>query len=89
MNLQSKIYIAGHRGMVGSAIWRALEEAGYSNLIGKSSKDLDLRNQNDVQAFFTSEKPEVVIDAAAKVGGILANNTYPYAFLMEKNDTDH
>jgi GDP-L-fucose synthase len=79
----SKIYIAGHRGMVGSAIWRALENRGYSNLIGKTSKELDLRNQKEVQYFFQNEKPDIVIDAAAKVGGILANNNYPYQFLME------
>lgn len=83
LNKSSKIYIAGHRGMVGSAIWRALESKGYSNLIGKSSKELDLRNQKEVQFFFQNEKPDVVIDAAAKVGGILANNNYPYQFLME------
>lgn len=79
----SKIYIAGHKGMVGSAIWRALEAKGYSNLIGKSSKDLDLRNQQSVHDFCATEKPDVVIDAAARVGGILANNNYPYYFLME------
>jgi len=79
----SKIYIAGHRGMVGSAIWRALEAKGYTNLIGKTSKELDLRNQQAVRDFFKNEKPEVVIDAAARVGGILANNDYPYQFLME------
>ena len=79
----TKIYIAGHRGMVGSAIWRALENKGYSNLIGRSSTELDLRNQQAVQDFFKAEKPEVVIDAAARVGGILANNNYPYQFLME------
>lgn len=80
---ETKIYIAGHHGMVGSAIWRALEKAGYQNLIGLNSKELDLRNQTAVEAFFSKERPEIVIDAAAKVGGILANNTYPYAFLME------
>jgi len=79
----SKIYIAGHRGMVGSACWRALEAKGYSHLIGKTSKELDLKNQAAVTAFFKSEQPEAVIDAAAKVGGILANNNYPYPFLME------
>ena len=78
-----KIYIAGHRGMVGSAIWRNLEAKGYTNLIGKSSQELDLRNQAAVLAFFKAEKPDVVIDAAARVGGILANNDYPYTFLME------
>lgn len=79
----TKIYIAGHRGMVGSAVWRALSAEGYTNLIGRTSKELDLRNQAEVNAFFAQEKPGVVIDAAAKVGGILANNTYPYAFLMD------
>lgn len=69
--------------MVGSAIWRQLEKEGYKNLIGRSSKELDLRNQNVVKCFFESEKPDVVIDAAARVGGILANSTYPYQFLME------
>ena len=69
--------------MVGSACWRALKEIGYSNLIIRSSKELDLTNQADVQLFFKNEKPDVVIDAAAKVGGILANNNYPYNFLME------
>ena len=79
----TKIYIAGHRGMVGSAVWRALECKGYFNLIGKNSSELDLRNQQAVEEFYSLEKPEVVIDAAAKVGGILANNDYPYQFLME------
>ncbi|MEZ2413739.1 GDP-L-fucose synthase family protein [Muriicola sp. E247] len=83
MNKKSKIYVAGHNGMVGSAVWRALEGNGYTNLIGRSSKELDLRNQQDVQDFFKSEKPAVVIDAAARVGGILANDQYPYPFLME------
>lgn len=82
-NKEAKIYIAGHNGMVGSAIWRQLETQGYTNLIGKSSKELDLRDQNAVNDFFETEKPKVVIDAAARVGGILANNTYPYQFLME------
>lgn len=80
---ESKIYIAGHRGMVGSAIWRQLTQEGYNNLIGKSSKELDLRNQQAVADFFQVEKPDVVIDAAARVGGIMANSTYPYQFLME------
>ena len=78
-----KIYVAGHSGMVGSAVVRELERNGYSNLIFKSSSELDLRNQHAVNAFFESEKPDVVIDAAARVGGILANNHYPYQFLME------
>ena len=79
----AKIYIAGHRGMVGSAVWRALENKGYENLLGKTSAELDLRNQQAVNDFFKQENPEVVIDAAAKVGGILANNDFPYQFLME------
>ena len=83
MDKKTKIYIAGHRGMAGSAVWRALEKKGYKNLLGKTSTELDLRNQQEVKAFYTTEKPEVVIDAAAKVGGILANNNYPYPFLME------
>ena len=78
-----KIYIAGHRGMVGSACWRALEAEGYTNLIGKTSKELDLRDQKAVEDFIKSEKPVAIIDAAAKVGGILANDTYPYEFLMD------
>ena len=79
----AKIYIAGHRGMVGSAVWRALEKKGYSNLIGQSSQELDLRNQEAVRTFIAGEKPDAIIDAAAKVGGILANKDYPYQFIME------
>lgn len=79
----TKIYIAGHKGMVGSAVWRVLVSRGYSNLIGKTSKELDLTNQQAVYDFYKKEKPELVIDAAAKVGGILANNNFPYQFLME------
>ena len=79
----TKIYIAGHRGMVGSAVWRILTSKGYINLIGKTSKELNLTNQQAVINFYNQEKPEVVIDAAAKVGGILANNDFPYQFLME------
>lgn len=77
-----KIYIAGHKGMVGSAIWRNLESKGYT-LIGRTSKELDLRNQSQVNEFIKEEKPDVIIDAAARVGGILANNNFPYQFLME------
>ena len=69
--------------MVGSAIWRTLTAKGYNNLIGVTSKELDLRNQQAVQEFINQNKPEVIIDAAAKVGGILANNNYPYQFIME------
>lgn len=83
INKSDKIYIAGHRGMVGSACWRALEAEGYTNLVGKTSKELDLRHQNAVDKFIKSEKPVAIIDAAAKVGGILANDTYPYEFLMD------
>jgi GDP-L-fucose synthase len=83
MNKSSKIYIAGHRGMVGSAVWRVLEKKGYTNLLGKTSKELDLRNQQAVLGFYKNEKPAVVIDAAARVGGILANSDFPYQFLME------
>lgn len=80
---KSKIYIAGHKGMVGSAIWRNLTANGFTNLVGKTSSELDLKDQKSVLSFFDDEKPEVVIDAAAKVGGILANNDYPYQFLMD------
>ena len=83
MDKKTKIYIAGHKGMVGSAVWRALEKKGYTNLLGKTSSELDLRNQQAVNDFYATEQPAVVIDAAAKVGGILANNDYPYPFLME------
>jgi len=83
INFNSKIYIAGHNGMVGSACWRALESKGYKNLIGYSSKELDLRDQRAVFNMLEREKPEAIIDAAAKVGGILANSNYPYEFLMD------
>lgn len=78
-----KIYIAGHNGMVGSSCWRVLEQLGYHNLIGRSSKELDLRSQSEVYNFIKRERPTVIIDAAAKVGGILANSTYRYEFLMD------
>ena len=79
----SKIYIAGHNGMVGSACWRLLKNKGYSNLIGRSSSDLDLRNQEAVEEFLKKQQPNVVIDAAARVGGIWANSEYQYQFLMD------
>lgn len=82
MNKHTKIYIAGHKGMAGSAIWSKLLEAGYTNLLGRTSKELDLRDPLSTNRFFEEESPEVVILAAAKVGGIWANNTYPYEFLM-------
>jgi GDP-L-fucose synthase len=83
MDKENKIYIAGHNGMVGSAIWRTLSDQGFTNLIGVSSKELDLRDQKAVRDFIAKEKPDVIIDAAARVGGILANNDYPYQFIME------
>jgi GDP-L-fucose synthase len=83
MDKQANIYIAGHKGMVGSAISRVLISKGYTNLIGRTSRELDLKNQQAVALFFENEKPAIVIDAAARVGGILANNNYPYQFLME------
>ena len=83
MERNSKIYIAGHRGMVGSAIYRKLKKEGYNNIITRSSAELDLRIQSDVEGFFEQEKPEYVFLAAAKVGGIVANNTYRADFLYE------
>jgi GDP-L-fucose synthase len=81
VNLNDKIYIAGHRGLVGSAIARQLEERGFVNLIMRTHKELDLLNQEQVKSFFKQEKPDYVILAAAKVGGINANNTYPADFI--------
>ncbi|MCA2004978.1 MAG: NAD-dependent epimerase/dehydratase family protein, partial [Ignavibacterium sp.] len=78
-----KIYVAGHNGMVGSAIMRALQKNGYNNLLTKSFNELDLRRQSEVEKFFQAEKPEIVIVAAAKVGGILANNTYRAEFIYD------
>ncbi len=83
MNLNDKIYIAGHRGLVGSAIIRQLEARGFTNLIMRTHKELDLTNQTAVQDFFKQEKPDYVILAAAKVGGIHANNTYPADFIYQ------
>ena len=83
MEKKSKIYIAGHRGLVGSAIHRRLQREGYANLVTRTSGELDLRDQPAVAAFFAAEKPEYVFLAAAKVGGILANNTYPAEFLYD------
>ncbi len=81
MDKNAKIYVAGHRGMVGSAIVRNLEQKGYVNIIGRTSKELDLIRQSDVENFFEEEKPEYVFLAAAKVGGIYANNKYPAEFI--------
>jgi GDP-L-fucose synthase len=83
MTTDTKIYIAGHNGMVGSAIWRTLSAKGYTRLIGVSSAVLDLRHQQAVAAFIAKEQPTVIIDAAARVGGILANLNSPYTFIME------
>lgn len=83
MELQAKIYIAGHRGMVGSAIHRNLQKKGYTNFITRTSAELDLRNQKAVDEFFEKEKPEYVFLAAAKVGGIQANNVYRADFIYE------
>jgi GDP-L-fucose synthase len=83
LDRSSTFYVAGHRGLVGSAIWRNLEAEGFTNLLGKSSSDLDLKNREDTFAFFAEVKPRYVVLAAAKVGGILANNTYPVDFLSD------
>jgi GDP-L-fucose synthase len=83
MNEHSRIYVAGHHGLVGSAIWRELQRQGFKNLIGRSRAELDLLNAAAVQAFFDAVKPEFVFVAAARVGGIHANNTQPAAFLFE------
>ena len=83
MDLNGKIYVAGHRGMVGSAIMRRLQHEGYNNIIVRTSSELDLKDQAAVNDFFAAEKPEYVFLAAAKVGGILANNTYRADFLYE------
>lgn len=83
MNKESKIYVAGHRGLVGSAIVRDLERKGYNNLVYRTSKELDLTNRNQVDEFFEQETPEYVFLAAAKVGGIVANNDYPADFIRD------
>lgn len=83
MNKDAKVYIAGHRGLVGSAIVRRLEREGYTNLVYRTSSELDLRNQQEVDRFFNQEQPEFVFLAAAKVGGIVANNTYPADFIRD------
>jgi GDP-L-fucose synthase len=84
-----KIYVAGHNGMVGRAICTVLKKNGYNDLIFKNRNDLDLTNSNEVKKFFKFEKPNVVINAAAKVGGILANSLYPYEFLLENMQTQN
>ena len=77
----AKIYVAGHRGMVGSAIWSHLEDAGYTNLVGRTSEELDLRDPHATREFFEAERPDFVVLAAARVGGILANDRYPADFI--------
>ena len=83
MEKSAKIYVAGHRGMVGSAIVRELKKLGFENILERTSSELDLRNQADVEAFYAAEKPDYVFVSAAKVGGILANNTYRAEFLYD------
>ncbi len=83
MEIQSKIYVAGHRGMVGSAVYRELQKKGFNNIVTRTSAELDLRNQQAVADFFNLEKPEYVFLCAAKVGGIVANNTYRAEFLYD------
>lgn len=83
MDQEAKIYVAGHRGMVGSAIVRALKKASYKNIIMRTSKELDLRRQDEVEEFFAAEKPDYVFLAAAKVGGIMANSKYPADFMYD------
>jgi GDP-L-fucose synthase len=83
MNETDKIYVAGHRGMVGSAITRRLNDLGYKNIVSRTSKELDLTNQAEVNDFINSEKPDYVFLSAAKVGGILANDTYPAEFIRD------
>lgn len=83
MTKEDKIYVAGHRGMVGSALVRCLERHGYARVIGRGREELDLVRQSEVEAFFAAERPDVVIFAAARVGGIHANNTYPSEFLYD------
>lgn len=83
LNRSSTFYVAGHRGLVGSAIWRNLESEGFTNVVGRTSSELDLKDRDAVFAFFAESKPRYVVLAAAKVGGILANSTYPVDFLSD------
>ncbi|MDN4472025.1 GDP-L-fucose synthase family protein [Demequina zhanjiangensis] len=83
LDRDATFYVAGHRGLVGSAIWRRLESAGFTNLVGRSSSELDLKDRDATFAFFAETKPTYVVLAAAKVGGIMANNTYPVDFLSD------
>lgn len=83
LDRSAAFYVAGHRGLVGSAIWRNLQGAGFTNLVGRTSAELDLKNRDEVFAFFSENRPRYVVLAAAKVGGIVANNTYPVDFLTD------
>src|SRR5512138_537750 len=83
MDRDARIYVAGHRGLVGSAIVRSLEAEGYANLLLRTSKELDLRDQRSVSGFFAKERPEYVFLTAAKVGGIVANSSYPAEFIYD------
>lgn len=83
LDRDARFYVAGHRGLVGSAVWRKLEQEGFTDLVGRTSSELDLKDRDAVFAFFAEQKPRNVVLAAAKVGGIMANNTYPHDFLSE------
>lgn len=83
LDRSSTVYIAGHRGLVGSSLWRHFEDQGFTDLVGRTSSELDLKNRQAVFDFFAESTPDVVILAAAKVGGIMANSTYPVDFLSE------
>jgi len=83
LDRSGRVYVAGHRGLVGSAVWRKLEAEGFTDLVGRTSAELDLKDRDAVFAFFAEHKPRYVVLAAAKVGGIMANNTYPHDFLSE------
>jgi GDP-L-fucose synthase len=83
LDRSARVYVAGHGGLVGSAVWRKLESEGFTDLVGRRSSELDLKNRDAVFAFFAEQKPRYVVLAAAKVGGIMANNTYPQDFLSE------
>lgn len=83
LDRSGRVYVAGHRGLVGSAVWRKLEAEGFTDVVGRTSRELDLKDRDAVFAFFAEQKPRYVVLAAAKVGGIVANNTYPHDFLSE------
>jgi GDP-L-fucose synthase len=83
LSRQSRVYVAGHRGLVGSAVWQHLAKQGFTDLIGRTSQELDLRDAASVEHYVQTERPDVIIDAAARVGGILANSTYPADFLSD------